>query len=88
MERDVKSAVTSLQFQDLATQLITHCTGRQSAMQEILAGIVAIDERHLEQKDRLDRWHRKLQEARILIDRTRHNPVKQLNVDAGDIELF
>jgi len=84
----VHTAVTSLQFQDLATQLIGHSAGRQNAMQQILTGIIAIDDQYLDQKDRLGRWHHKLSEARSLIERTRHNPVKQLNVDAGDIELF
>lgn len=88
VKQDVQTAVTSLQFQDLATQLIAHSAGRQHAMQEILSGIIAIDEQYIEQDDRLGRWHRKLSEARALIERTRHNPVKQINVDAGDIELF
>ncbi len=85
---NVKTAVTSLQFQDLATQLIMHSSGRQNAMREILTGIVAIDEEFLDQSDRLGRWHKKLGEARSLIERTRHNPVRQVNVDAGDVELF
>jgi len=88
VEHDVKTAVTSLQFQDLATQLIGHSISRQNAMQQVLSGIIAIDEQHLELGNRIGRWHRKLSEARDLIERTRHNPVKQINVDAGDIELF
>lgn len=85
---NVQRAVTSLQFQDLATQLIGHSVSRQTAMQGILAGIVAIDQQLPDQSDRLNQWHHKLNEARALIERTRHNPVKQVNVDAGDIELF
>lgn len=88
VEHDVQTAVTSLQFQDLATQLIGHSSSRQNAMREILSGIIAIDEHFIDQNDRIGRWHHKLNEARSLIERTRHNPVKQVNVDAGDIELF
>ncbi len=88
VERDVHHAVTSLQFQDLATQLISHAIARQNAMQGIISGIVAIDAQFIDQNDRLERWHRKLTEARALIDKTRHNPVMQVSVDAGDIELF
>ena len=88
VENDVHTAVTSMQFQDLASQLITHSMSRQQALQQILAGIVAIDTAHLDQQNRAAHWHYKLEEARSLIERTRHNPVKQVNVDAGDIELF
>jgi len=88
VEQDVGSAITSLQFQDLATQLIGHAVARQNAMQSIISGIVAIDEQFIDQENRLDRWHHKLTEARELINRTRHNPVKQVSVDAGDIEFF
>jgi methyl-accepting chemotaxis protein len=88
VEQDVQTAVTSLQFQDLASQLISHSSNRQNAMQRILSGIIEIDRHHLDQKNKLGCWQRKLEEARSLIERTRHNPVKQINVDAGDIELF
>lgn len=88
VERDVQNAVTSLQFQDLATQLIGHAVARQNAMQGIISGIVAIDAQFMDQNNRLERWHHKLTEARALIDQTRHNPVVQINVDAGDVELF
>lgn len=88
LENDVKTAVTSLQFQDLATQLIGHSAKRQHAMHNILSGIMAIDSQQLDQKDRLDRWQHKLDEARSLIERTRHNPVNQASVNAGAIELF
>lgn len=88
VECDVQNAVTSLQFQDLATQLISHAVARQNAMHGILSGIVAIDAQFLDQNDRLERWHHKLAEARVLIDQTRHNPVMQVSVDAGNIELF
>ena len=88
VEQDVGSAITSLQFQDLATQLIGHAAARQNAMQSIISGIVAIDAQFIDQENRLDRWHHKLTEARELINRTKHNPVKQASVDAGDIEFF
>ena len=88
VERDVQTAVTSLQFQDLATQLIGHSRGRQIAMQEILSGIVAINAQPLNQSDLRDLRHHRLSAARDLIERTQHNPVMQVSVDAGDIELF
>jgi len=88
IDRDVREAVTSLQFQDLATQLIGHSHGRQDAMQKILEGLASEEQEFINRDDRLDRWHAKLSEARATIEKTTHNPVKQVNVDSGDIELF
>ena len=88
VEQDVRAAVTSLQFQDMADQLIGHTGRRLEVIDNVLTGIVAIDNTWIDEQDRVQRWHRKVNDARELIERTRRNPVKQLNVDAGDIELF
>lgn len=88
IDRDVRSAVTSLQFQDLSTQLIGHALGRQDAMQKILEGLSSEEQEFISRNDRLDRWHAKLSEAKETIEKTLHNPVKQVNVESGDIELF
>lgn len=88
VERHVHTAVTSLQFQDMAHQLVGHASRRLDVMESIMAGISAIDHTHGDEKDRLASWHRKVNDAREMIERTRHNPVKQISVDAGDIELF
>ena len=88
VENDVRATVTSLQFQDLATQLIDHASNRQQAMQGILVGISSLENDVSVQVDRIQRWHHKLTEARELIERTRHNPVKQASIDEGSIELF
>lgn len=88
VERDVGTTVTSLQFQDLATQLIEHASSRQDAMQSLLSGITASEFQVSDRQDRIQRWHNKLTEAKALIERTRHNPVKQASIDVGSIELF
>ena len=88
VEEDVRSTVTSLQFQDMATQLIEHAEKRQGAMQEILAGIASLDEHLPNQADRTQRLHQKLNEAKALIERTRHNPVKQASIEVGSMEMF
>ncbi len=88
VEGDVRTTVTSLQFQDMASQLIEHSSGRQTAMQGILSGIVALDQRQAGQDDRVERLHQRLSEAKALIERTRHNPVKQASIDVGSMELF
>ena len=88
VEQNVQTAVTSMQFQDMAHQLVGHATKRLDVMDSILAGITSIDGDSLHQHDPLVRWQNKISEARALIEKIRHNPVKQVNVDSGDIELF
>ncbi|MCX7627580.1 MAG: methyl-accepting chemotaxis protein [Methylophilaceae bacterium] len=85
---NVQSAVTSMQFQDMAHQLVNHATRRLDVIETILNGISVIDNTWVEEENRLRRWQRKIHEARELIERTRHNPVKQVSVEAGEIELF
>ncbi len=86
VEGDVRTTVTSLQFQDMATQLIEHSVSRQTAMQGILSSIAALDRKP--QGERIERLHHRLSEARALIERTHHNPVKQANIEVGSMELF
>lgn len=86
--QDVRAAVTSLQFQDMATQLIEHAGKRQDAMQEILSGIATLDQQLPSQADRVQRLHSKLTEAKALIERTHHNPVRQASIEVGSMELF
>jgi len=88
IESAVQAAVTSLQFHDLATQLINHSSGRQAAMQQILLGMNSLDQQVIDQAHRVEGWHEKLIKAHELIEKTRHNPVKQISVEAGDVELF
>jgi len=87
-EIDVHTAVTSLQFQDMASQLVTHASKRMEAIQSILDGIASIEHGHRNGSDRLGTLKAVVQEATKLVENMRHNPVKQINVDAGDIELF
>src|SRR3990167_5405585 len=87
-EHNVQVAVTSLQFQDMASQLINHSSQRMNLVQSLLAGIVEIDSTRQQEPDRVKRWQNKVAEAMELVKRARHNPVRQINVDAGDVELF
>ena len=87
-EHNVQVAVTSLQFQDMASQLISHSSQRMNLVLSLLAGIVEIDSTRQQEPDRVKRWQNKVIEAMELVKRARHNPVKQINVDAGDVELF
>lgn len=87
-EHNVQVAVTSLQFQDMASQLISHSSHRMNLVLSLLAEIVEIDSTKQQESDRVKRWQNKLIEAMELVKRAHHNPVKQINVDAGDVELF
>ena len=92
----VRTAVTSLQFQDMCTQLIDHVSKRIDALGEILDSLAHLpltakdfadaDEAHCE--ERLQRFARQLGEAAALVERARHNPVSQSSLATGDIELF
>lgn len=88
VEQNVHTAITTLQFQDLATQLVGHAEKRMEIIQSILNGIANIEAQHQTESNRLERLRRAIEEMTDLIEKSRHNPVKQVNVDAGDIELF
>lgn len=93
---EVRTAVTSLQFQDMCTQLIDHVSKRIDALGEILESLARLplaarefagaDDAHCE--ERLQRFARQLGEAAALVERARHNPVSQKSLATGDIELF
>ncbi len=88
VEYNVHTAITTLQFQDLATQLVGHAGRRMDIIKSIIEGIANIEQSHQVENDRLARLRGAIQEMTDLIEKSRHNPVKQVNVDAGDIELF
>lgn len=86
VKAEVRTAITSLQFQDMASQLVTHAGRRMDALRSILEGIERIESQRSSNK--LEHVKQVIRETSELIEKTRHNPVKQVNVDAGDVELF
>ncbi len=92
----VRTAVTSLQFQDMCTQLIDHVGKRIDALGEILDSLARLplaarefsDANKTHCEERLQRFARQLGEAAALVERARHNPVSQTSLATGDIELF
>jgi hypothetical protein len=85
MEKDVKTAVKSLQFQDMTTQLITQCNERMQIMQEMLQAISTIDSNAAHSSEAL---LAKLLVARNKLKQASAVRMKQFNVDAGSVELF
>ncbi len=87
IESDVQTAVKSLQFQDMTTQLIVQCGERQKVMQKILDSVTAIDVKG-DNKISLAELQAKLEAVRSELKQTSQARMKQFNVDAGHVELF
>lgn len=83
----VNTAVTSLQFQDMTSQLIGHTRGRIESGARIARELAASvhEERDLESGIR--RARERLQALAELVE-SRPQPVKQKNLSSGDVELF
>ncbi len=96
IEQHVNVAVTSLQFQDLTTQLIGHIDRRVDTLENIMGSVAAIQledgnpngDAAQECRQRLRRFKEAIMEAAKLIEQIRHNPVSQQEMASGDIELF
>lgn len=96
LEQDVRVAVTSLQFQDMTTQLLAHIRNRIDALESTLAkmAIIPMEENEVEVKAeedchrRLRHFNQAMNEAAELIKGMKHNPVAQEHMAAGDIDLF
>jgi methyl-accepting chemotaxis protein len=96
VEGDVRVAVTSLQFQDLSTQLLSHIQGRVEAIEAMLNKVAsisvdengAVDDPADDSSRRLARFQNAIDEAADTIRQLKHNPVLQEHMAAGDIELF
>jgi len=90
----VNQAVTSLQFEDMCTQLLAHITRRIGAVSELSS---LVDELHVVRMNpqRLDDYRgllTQLEESLLLlkpkIASVHHQAVSQQDLDEGDIELF
>jgi hypothetical protein len=87
IEKDVQTAVKSLQFQDMTTQLITQCGERQKIMQQILHTANAIGNKDSGQISASE-LQAKLKAASAELKQISSARMKQFNVDAGHVELF
>ena len=96
VENNVRIAVTSLQFQDLTTQLLDHINTRIGNMGNMINSIadIPLDGDNIGQDTRseclcrMQRLHESIDQAAELIRQAKHNPVTQNQMDSGDIELF
>lgn len=83
IEKDVQTAVKSLQFQDMTSQLIAQCGERQKIMQQILHTVNSIGS-----KDSGQISVSALKAANAELKKISNVRMKQFNVDAGHVELF
>ena len=90
----VNQAVTSLQFEDMSTQLSQHIERRIDAVAQL---VDLVDDAHVARmnKDKLDEYRQtltnlegSLEELKPQIDSVEHQAVKQKDLDAGVVELF
>lgn len=90
VETDIRTAVTSLQFQDLTSQLLGHVAQRLSALNQAIDGISAIHTSSSGEalQDRLTALKASIHQAGEHIAASGRSPVKQEQMAAGDIELF
>ena len=90
---DVDKATRSLQFEDMATQLIDHLATRLGAMDDYLKqrealseqGNRAVQEGNLAE---LDIIRQRYSDLESLLHRAEHKAVTQGDVSGGDVELF
>ncbi len=79
---DVYAAITSLQFQDLSSQLLQQICKHADILERASTGLEGIAELNQQtQQDQLKQQRRQLQ-SQV------HNPVNQTSMHAGEIDLF
>ena len=89
----VGQAVTSMQFQDMATQIIGTVNNRLEAAATLLDDLVALPAAAEQREgpdadDQLAELMNLLNSGKLLVQQSHHNPVSQKSMDEGDIELF
>lgn len=89
--QEVRTAVTSLQFQDMANQILDHINTRISALEEALGALSSLslhEERGEGCDRRLQHFREWIDQASHLLRNIRHSPVSQKSMAVGEIELF
>lgn len=90
VERNVAVAVSTLQFQDMSSQLLAHAQMRLIALQEVANEMCRGTDRpdRGEYLEQIAAYNRSLHEHVVSLDEKKSNPVAQDNFATGDIELF
>ena len=90
VEQNVAVAISTLQFQDMSSQLIAHAQMRMAALQEVANEMCkgADSPNRSEYLEQIAAYNRSLHEHVVTLDAKKSNPVAQDNFATGDIELF
>lgn len=89
VEKDVSLAISTLQFQDMSSQLIAHAQLRLGALQEVASQMSRAEAASApDYLGQLAACTALLQEHVVTLDAKKSNPVAQDNLASGDIELF
>lgn len=90
----VNQAISSLQFEDMCTQLSQHIAKRLDAVEELSHLMLSLNEAQSQPDDvvrckqMLEQIRESLSQLRPKIESTQHQSVRQQSLDTGDIELF
>lgn len=90
VEQNVAVAISTLQFQDMSSQLIAHAQMRLTALQEVASEMGKGTDRptRREYLEQIAAYNHSLHEHVVLLDEKKSNPVAQDSFATGDIELF
>lgn len=90
VEQNVLAVISTLQFQDMSSQLIEHARLRMTALQEVAneMGKGADSPSHREYLAQIAAYNRLLDKYVVSLDKQKANPVAQKDFGTGDIELF
>jgi methyl-accepting chemotaxis protein len=91
VEQNVLVVISTLQFQDMSSQLIEHARMRMAALQEVANEMgkgKAGSPTHEEYMEQIAAYNRLLDKHVVSLDKQKANPVAQKNFGTGDIELF
>ena len=88
IEQNVLVVISTLQFQDMSTQLIEHARLRMTALQEVAKEMGKGGASKGDYLERIAAYNRLLDKHVASLDKQKANPVKQKDFGTGDIELF
>ncbi len=90
VEKNVGVAVSTLQFQDMSSQLLAHAQMRLIALQEVANEMSGSTDRpnRNEYLEQIGAYNRSLHEHVVSLDEKKTNPVVQDNFSTGGVELF
>lgn len=90
VEQNVLVVISTLQFQDMSSQLIEHARMRMQALQEVANEMAKQGDNtnNREYLERIAAYNRLLDKHVVSLDKQKANPVTQKDYTSGDIELF